>query len=172
MSELTLLIVRVGFLAALWVFVFFVVYSIRADLFGQRVRKLPVPTGSSAPPTSQESQPFLPGSLGRSTGIPASATADIDLVLTSGIMAGNSLGLSGETVTIGRSPDSTLVISDDYTSTNHARISVSQGAWVLTDLGSTNGTLCDGSPVIGTVPLHLGETVTVGQTSFELRARA
>lgn len=172
MSELTLLVMRVGFLAALWVFVFFVVYSIRADLFGQRVRKLPSATTTSAGPSANDSQPFIQSARGGSTGIPASASAELDLVLTSGIMAGNSLGLSGETITIGRSPDSTLVIADDYTSTNHARISVSNGTWMLTDLGSTNGTLCDGSPVVGTVPLHLGEPVTVGQTTFELRARA
>jgi hypothetical protein len=169
MSELTLLVMRIGFLAALWVFVFFVVYSIRADLFGQRVRRLPAPTRT---PTSENDSPFLPSARGGSTGVVASASNDIDLVLTSGAMAGNSLGLSGEAVSIGRSPDSTIVITDDYTSTNHARISVSNGNWVLTDLGSTNGTLCDGSPVIGSVPLHLGETVTVGQTTFELRARS
>jgi hypothetical protein len=169
MSELTLLVMRIGFLAALWVFVFFVVSSIRADLFGQRVRRLPAPTGT---PTPEIDSPFLPSARGGSTGVLASAGDDIDLVLTSGAMAGNSLGLSGEAVSIGRSPDSTIVITDDYTSTNHARISVSNGNWVLTDLGSTNGTLCDGSPVIGSVPLHLGETVTVGQTTFELRARS
>ena len=172
MSELTLLIIRIGFLAALWVFVFFVVYSIRADLFGQRVRKLPGAAAAPGASTANDSQPFIESARGGSTGIPASASDDIDLVLTSGIMAGNSLGLSGETVTIGRSPDSMLVISDDYTSTNHARISVSNGSWVLTDLGSTNGTMCDGSRVVGTVPLHLGESVTVGQTTFELRARS
>lgn len=170
MSELTLLVMRIGFLAALWVFVFFVVYSIRADLFGQRVRRLPASTG--VPEAANDSSPFIPSARGGSTGVLASASADIDLVLTSGTMAGKSLGMSGEAVSIGRSPDSTIVITDDYTSTNHARISVSNGNWVLTDLGSTNGTLCEGSPVIGSVPLHLGETVTVGQTTFELRARS
>jgi hypothetical protein len=168
MSELTLLVLRVGFLAALWVFVFFVVYSIRADLFGQRVRKLP----HAQRETVRESEPFIPAASGSSTGILAAAHLDLDLVLTSGAMAGNSLALSGEPVSIGRSPDSTLVIRDDYTSTNHARIWVENGNWVLTDLGSTNGTLCDGAPVSGTVSLHLDEPVTIGETSFELRRRS
>lgn len=168
MSELTLLVLRIGFLAALWVFVFFVVYSIRADLFGQRVRRLPASASTPAPPA----EPFLEPASRKSSGVLASATEELDLVLTSGKMAGSSLSLSGEPVSIGRSPDSTLVISDDYTSTNHARISVSSGNWVLTDLGSTNGTLCNGHPVVGTVPLHIGETVTVGQTTFELKLRA
>lgn len=168
MSELTFLVLRIGFLAALWVFVFFVVYSIRADLFGQRVRRLPASAAATTPPA----EPFLEPAARKSMGVLASATEDLDLVLTSGKMTGGSLSLSGEPVSIGRSPDSTLVISDDYTSTNHARISVSNGNWVLTDLGSTNGTLCNGQPVVGTVPLHVGESVTVGQTTFELRLRA
>jgi hypothetical protein len=40
MSELTLLILQLAFLALLWVFIFIVVYAMRSDLFGQRVRKL------------------------------------------------------------------------------------------------------------------------------------
>jgi pSer/pThr/pTyr-binding forkhead associated (FHA) protein len=168
MSELTLLVLRIGFLAALWVFVFFVVYSIRADLFGQRVRKLP---DSTAVERGREAEPFIPAASGGSTGVVAAAHLDLDLVLTSGAMEGNSLGLSGEPVAIGRSPDSTLVIRDDYTSTNHARISVENGNWVLTDLGSTNGTLCGGVPVSGTVTLHINESVTIGATTFELRRR-
>ncbi len=171
MSELTLLVVRIGFLAALWVFVFFVVYSIRADLFGQRVRKLPG-TAATAPETGFSAEPFIPAAAGGSSGVIASAGEELDLVITSGTMAGNSLGLSGEPVTIGRSPDSTLVIRDDYTSTNHARIWVEGGNWVLTDLDSTNGTTCGGVAVHGTVPVHLDETVTIGATSFELRRRA
>ncbi|HKP06938.1 MAG TPA: FHA domain-containing protein, partial [Microbacterium sp.] len=41
MSELTLLLLRIGFLVLLWAFVFAVVYSLRADLFGVKVRKMP-----------------------------------------------------------------------------------------------------------------------------------
>ncbi|NUT58790.1 MAG: FHA domain-containing protein, partial [Agromyces sp.] len=37
MSELTLLVLQLGFLVLLWVFVFAIVYSLRSDLFGQRV---------------------------------------------------------------------------------------------------------------------------------------
>jgi hypothetical protein len=40
-SELTLLVLRLGFLLVLWLFIFGIVYALRSDLFGQRVRKLP-----------------------------------------------------------------------------------------------------------------------------------
>ena len=47
MSELTLLLLQVGFLILLWFFVFALVYSLRADLFGVKVRKLPEPTAAA-----------------------------------------------------------------------------------------------------------------------------
>ncbi|KTS55485.1 hypothetical protein NS206_16365, partial [Microbacterium testaceum] len=50
MSPLTLLLLQGGFLVLLWFFVFGVVYSLRADLFGVKVRKLPEPA-ASAPAT-------------------------------------------------------------------------------------------------------------------------
>ena len=40
MSELTLLILQIAFLALLWIFVFIIVYAMRSDLFGSRVRRL------------------------------------------------------------------------------------------------------------------------------------
>ncbi len=46
MSELTLLLLQVGFLILLWFFVFAVVYSLRADLFGVKVRKLADPAAA------------------------------------------------------------------------------------------------------------------------------
>ena len=50
MSELTLLLLQVGFLILLWFFVFAVVYSLRADLFGVKVRKLADPAAAAATP--------------------------------------------------------------------------------------------------------------------------
>ena len=49
MSELVLLLLRIGFLVLMWFFVFGVVYSLRADLFGVRARKLPVEATAGAP---------------------------------------------------------------------------------------------------------------------------
>lgn len=48
-SELTLLVLRFGFLLLLWLFVFGIVYALRTDLFGQRVRKLPEPQAAASP---------------------------------------------------------------------------------------------------------------------------
>lgn len=48
-SEVTLLLLRIGFLVLLWFFVFAVVYALRADLFGTRARKLPEGADAVAP---------------------------------------------------------------------------------------------------------------------------
>ena len=56
MSEVTLLLLRVGFLVLLWFFVFAVVYSLRADLFGVRARRIPDSAEPGAQPAPQ-SQP-------------------------------------------------------------------------------------------------------------------
>lgn len=46
-SELTLLVLRIEFLLLIWLFVFAIVYALRTDLFGQRVRKLPQDVAAS-----------------------------------------------------------------------------------------------------------------------------
>ncbi len=169
MSELTLLILRIGFLVALWVFVFFIVYAVRSDLFGQRVKKIP------APVVPQNPQTFLTSAQPRITE-PASAeefasTADPDLklVITSGALQGQELALGLDGITIGRSPDSSLVIQDDYTSTHHARIEARGGQWLLRDLDSTNGTTFNGIRVTTPTPLLLNTPIGVGSMTFEVR---
>jgi hypothetical protein len=57
MTELTLLVLRVAFLALLWVFVFAVVYALRSDLFGGRVRRVPQEVASAAPAPAPSSAP-------------------------------------------------------------------------------------------------------------------
>ena len=49
MGELTLLLLRLGFLVLLWAFVFAIVYALRSDLFGQRARRLPAAGGRELP---------------------------------------------------------------------------------------------------------------------------
>jgi pSer/pThr/pTyr-binding forkhead associated (FHA) protein len=73
-------------------------------------------------------------------------------------------------VLIGRADDSTLVLSDDYASTRHARISPRGSDWYVEDLGSTNGTYLDRAKVTTAVRVPLGTPVRVGKTVIELRS--
>ena len=174
MSELVLLLLRIGFLVLMWFFVFGVVYSLRADLFGVRVRKLPAEaaagTPASAPAAAPAAPAAKPASSRPSTG-PATVATAKRLVITSGPKAGLELPLGADSLTIGRSSESALVIRDDYTSSHHARLMLRGDSWAIQDLDSTNGTFVAGQRVSGSpVNLSLGTPIKVGATTFELRA--
>jgi len=178
MSQLTLLLLQGGFLVLLWFFVFGVVYSLRADLFGVKVRKLPEPSASAVPaaaaPTSspdavttQVKRPAAPAPA--PAGGLATTSAVSRIVITSGPKAGLELPLGTEPLTIGRSSESGLVIRDDYTSSHHARLVLWGEQWMLQDLDSTNGTSHDGVRVAAPVQVKVGAPIKVGATTFELR---
>jgi pSer/pThr/pTyr-binding forkhead associated (FHA) protein len=170
-SELTLLLLRIGFLAILWAFVFAIVYALRSDLFGPKARRMPqqqspaysAPAAQVAPARA----PATPRAAPRPE--PASSLEAKRLVIVSGSKEGLEIDLPAEQLAIGRSNESGLVIRDDYTSTHHARLLLWNDGWVIQDLDSTNGTFLDGARVI--VPTHvpLNTPVKIGTTSFELR---
>jgi hypothetical protein len=176
MSELTLLILRLAFLAVLWLFVFAVVYALRSDLFGQRVRRqgsyLTSPFAGAAvavaAPTAAASIADVPT---EAVSVPRASDAAVAkrLVITSGPKEGLEIELPSEQLAIGRSSESGLVIRDDYTSTHHARLLLWKDGWVVQDLDSTNGTFLDGTRVTLPTLVPLNTPVTIGTTTFELR---
>jgi pSer/pThr/pTyr-binding forkhead associated (FHA) protein len=192
-SELTLLVLRFGFLLLLWLFVFGIVYALRTDLFGQRVRKLPesqapaaspfpsgpapapaaagvAPAGPTEPVMKPAPVSTLPSGANRATlHTNASVQTARHLVITSGPRAGTELPLGRDPITIGRSSDSNLVIRDDYTSTHHARLLLWNDEWMIQDLDSTNGTFLDGRRVTVPTQVPLDTPIKIGTTTFELR---
>lgn len=175
MSELTLLLLRIGFLILLWAFVFAIVYALRSDLFGQKVRRLPAPGAAAAVPPiavaagAPLAAPSTPASVGSPSAPPADEPVAQRLVITSGAKEGMELELGEDQLTIGRSADSGLVIRDDYTSTHHARLMLWNGRWMIQDLDSTNGTFLSGKRVSIPTPVPLDTPVSIGTTTFELR---
>lgn len=171
-DELVLLLLRIGFLVLMWFFVFGVVYSLRADLFGVKVRKLPA-GASAGSPASAPAAPAREASPkpAAKNGSPATTASVSKLIITSGPKAGLELPLGRESMTIGRSSESALVIRDDYTSSHHARLLLRGDTWAIQDLDSTNGTFLAGNR-LGSAPasIRVGDTVKVGATTFELRA--
>jgi hypothetical protein len=178
-SELTLLVLRVAFLALLWIFVFAVVYALRSDLFGGRVRRLEQQPGAAAAPVAPlyappavQTLPSTPVTPGSGVRLPAPVHDDgppTRLVITSGGKAGLEIPLGNEPLTIGRASDSGLQIRDDYTSTHHARLLLWGDDWVIQDLDSTNGTFVDGRRIDTPTQVPVGVPVKVGATTFELR---
>jgi Inner membrane component of T3SS, cytoplasmic domain/Domain of unknown function (DUF1707) len=74
--------------------------------------------------------------------------------------------------TIGRNPDCDLVIADISVSRWHAGLARGADGWLLTDLGSTNGTRLNGWRVRDAVPVRCGDRVSFGAVTFEFRDRA
>jgi pSer/pThr/pTyr-binding forkhead associated (FHA) protein len=172
MSELTLLVLQLAFLLLLWGFVFFVIYSLRSDLFGQRARRMvaSAPVAAPAPQPTASAPAPAPATEPVARADPAATAATPKrLVITSGPREGVEIDLPPEQLTIGRSSESGLVIRDDYTSTHHARLMLWDENWVIQDLDSTNGTFMDGTRVTLPTAVPPGTPVTIGTTTFELR---
>ena len=68
-------------------------------------------------------------------------------------------------VSIGRDPQSNIVLSDHGVSRQHARIYQTDTDFVIEDLGSSNGTYVDGVPIVSCV-LHGGDSVQIGHSLF------
>lgn len=161
MNALELTLVRIGFLAVLWLFVIAAVGVVRTDMFGpvsQRRRR------------SAARQPALPRQPKASAKpVRPSRSVPQQLLVTAGALAGTSLGLTDQQITIGRADDATLVLSDDYASTRHARLFPQDGQWLVEDLGSTNGTYLDRQKVTQPTPVPIGVPIRIGKTVLELR---
>ena len=162
MSELALFLVRTGFLALLWIFIFSIISVIRADLFGQKV--------VSKVASANLPNAFVPAFGSNPASAKPSEQKATKIVVTAGEKIGTEIALSGRQLTIGRAGDSDLIVDDEYTSTHHAKLVFINGEWLVQDLDSTNGTLLDGKKITTTTVVPLNTQVRVGQTSFELRA--
>lgn len=162
MSELTLTLLRLGYLALLWILVLSVVAVLRSDLFGTRITRRPAPSmpGRGIP------QPAPPAPRGRE---PEDRRTPHTLVVTEGSLKGTSLALGQAAILIGRAPECTLVLEDDYASNRHARLYLDAGLWLVEDLGSTNGTYLGRNKVEAPTPVDIGTPVRVGRTVLELR---
>ncbi len=91
--------------------------------------------------------------------------------------AGSSALQAGQVVelpdgaTLGRSARGALVIADSSVSAEHARVFRVGRAWVVTDLGSTNGTQVNETPVNGEMPLAPNDVLTMGSVRLQVVTR-
>jgi FHA domain len=149
-------ILRFGFLALLWIFIFATLRVVRADLAGAGAARSTMPTRPAASPRPR------PKRRGK---------ALTHLLVTEGGLAGTRITLSEQQpIMIGRANDSTLVLTDDYASTRHARLVSRDGDWYVEDLGSTNGTYLDRTKVSAPTLIPPGVPIRIGKTVLELRS--
>jgi pSer/pThr/pTyr-binding forkhead associated (FHA) protein len=156
MSELALNVVRLGFLALLWFAVIAVLVILARDM--RAPREVRTATGPAPSPTRARRE--------RPAG---SKRWPHDLVVVDGPMSGTRVPLDGGPILIGRVPESTLVLDDEFASNRHARLVLSDTGWVLEDLGSTNGTWIRNTRLTAPAPVDAGSRFRIGSTTFELR---
>jgi pSer/pThr/pTyr-binding forkhead associated (FHA) protein len=94
--------------------------------------------------------------------------SDATVVIREGPGAGSERPLGGE-LTIGREGNAGLILDDRGVSRLHARFTDENGAVVLEDLGSSNGTFVNGEQISGPVELAAGDEVQVGGTVLEVQ---
>jgi len=170
MSELTLAVIRLGLLALLWIFVFSVVGVLRGDLYGTRVLTHRKPGSSRRParePVAKPSptaRPVTPSATRASR-----KRVPTTLAVTEGSLTGTTVSLKETGILLGRNPECTLVLDDDFASGRHARIFRRDAGWFVEDLGSTNGTFLGSTKLIQAMPVEVGSTLRIGKTIFELR---
>src|SRR3954469_7263637 len=152
MQGLVLQLTRVGFLLLLWLFIWSVLRILRTDIYA--------PTGA----VMVRRGLALRGSLLPNRGRPSVGgrrSVVRQLVVTEGALKGTRITLGSQPVLIGRADDSTLVLTDDYASTRHARLSPRGSEWYVEDLGSTNGTYLDRAKVTTAVRVPMGTPVRI-----------
>jgi pSer/pThr/pTyr-binding forkhead associated (FHA) protein len=76
----------------------------------------------------------------------------------------------GETL-VGRGDECTLQVDDVAVSRQHLMVRRSGDIVTLTDLGSSNGSIVNGQPLLGTRTLRAGDRVTIGKSELLLGAR-
>ena len=173
MTELTFALLKYGFLILLWVFVWLAVRSLYKDIESFSPRPSRARRRKNRRALKAASAPVAPvmtASEPAQNNLPFGAGPTL-LVIIDGPLAGSSVPLGNEAITLGRAASNTVVLDDEFVSSHHARLYRDQasGQWVTEDLGSTNGTVVGeqrlGAPVI----LPAGMPVRIGATTFELR---
>jgi hypothetical protein len=82
-----------------------------------------------------------------------------------GLPAGAAYDLS-EGALLGRGEMADIRLEDTFASSQHARLVPQGEVMVLEDLGSTNGTYLNGEPLRGPQPLHVGDSIRIGDSEF------
>jgi hypothetical protein len=146
-----LTVLKVVLLLLLYFFIWRAVRAIAADLYGRRTRE-PKAREPKAKPVAR-----------RGKGTPKRVVILDD--------HGRKVGahtLSGA-MQIGRGTACEIRPDDTYLSQVHARLSPRDGAWVVEDMGSTNGTFLNGRKVTVPTEVAAGDRVQIGKTILELR---
>ncbi len=139
--DVAILLLRLAFLAVLYVFLFQLLVILWRDL---RVTAPAAPQAAGGPALDV----IVPGASGKTVG--------------------EALPLAAIT-SIGRGAQNACILADPSVSAEHALVSYRLGQWWIEDLGSTNGTYLNDLAIEQPTVMHTGDIVRLG--SVQLRAR-
>jgi hypothetical protein len=155
--EPTAVVLKLCFLAVLYLFLLWVVRSAWKDLRRPPAGAQPVVADPAVDATAMHrADDALLGGIGGEPRLVVEQAA--------GHPAGIAYALS-EGATLGRG-DVEIRLEDPFASTRHARIERQGSVIVLEDLGSTNGTYLNDEPLGGPSPLHHGDRIRIGDSEF------
>lgn len=140
-SDVTILLLRLAFLAVLYVFLFQLLIIMWRDL------------RAPAPPVQQA---------------PAGPALDVLAPAATGKLIGEALSLAAVT-SLGRGVQNTIVLADPSVSTEHALVTYRLGQWWIEDLGSTNGTHLNDTLVDQPTVIHTGDILRLGSVQVRVR---
>ena len=152
MPDLVLDLLKYVFLAVLYIFIARVVRFIYLELRPAGPAPAPRRSAAAAPPSTK----------GKKKSFRKAAVIE-------GAQKGKSFDLGDELI-VGRAEKCHLVLNDDtYVSQMHARIFSRDDAFMIEDLGSTNGTYLNRRRITSPTELQRGDHVKIGKTVLEMR---
>ena len=152
MPPFLLTVLKIVFLALLYLFVFRALRSAVGDL------------RPATPPPETGTRPGSPSSRG---GRPRAVPRSITVTNEKGSKVGTHT-LDG-TLQLGRAEACHIQLDDTFASQFHARIYSRDGSWWVEDLGSTNGTYLNQRKLTEPAELRAGDRLKIGKTVLELR---
>jgi hypothetical protein len=143
---------KFGFLAVLHLFLFWMARSALKDL-----------RRGSSEPDYEEATGMHHATAGLSEG--SEGSPRLRVANAAGLRAGSAYDLSDGAL-LGRGDSADIRLQDTFASSAHARLVPQGEVIVLEDLGSTNGTYLNGEPLRGPQPLHVGDSIRIGDSEF------
>jgi hypothetical protein len=143
---------KFGFLAVLYLFLFWMARSALKDL-----------RRGSVEPSYEDATGMHHATAGLSEG--SEGSPRLRVANAAGLRAGSAYDLSDGAL-LGRGDSADIRLQDTFASSAHARLVPQGEVIVLEDLGSTNGTYLNGEPLRGPQPLHVGDSIRIGDSEF------
>ena len=147
---------KFGFLAVLYLFLLWMARSALKDL-----RRGPAESASGY---ADDATGMHAASAGLG-GDGAHGDPKLRVQTAAGLKAGSAYSLA-EGAVLGRGEQADIRLEDTFASSQHARLAPHGEVIVLEDLGSTNGTYLNEEPLRGPQPLHPGDRIRIGDSSF------